>query len=229
LEAFYQEHPDFGRGGFFAVLPTENFCFSWQLEEVEDDQFGYCQQKLAFLQANGYEIGNHTIGHEDLLDVDDDEFVEQLGRAIDAIQALVPEATADIIAMPFGNYPDIKKHKKQRDMLRNGFTYDGRDIQMLGALMVGSEPAYSPVSSEWDPVFISRIQAWDDETKELFPDFLGDATSLDDWFRLFAASPELLYTSDGDPNTITIPDDLPSSLDGTFDESKADGKEVVRY
>lgn len=229
MEAFYQEHPDFGRGGFFAVLPTDNFCFSWQLEETEDDQRGYCKQKLTFLQDNGYEIGNHTKDHEDLLNVSDDEFVAQLGGAIEAIQALVPDAQADIIAMPFGNYPDLDKHKTQRDMLRNGFTYDGRDIKMLGALMVGSNPAESPVSTDWDPVFIARIQAWDDETKALFPESLGDAASIDDWFSNFEASPELLYTSDGDPNTITIPNDLPPSLDGTFDEDKAANKEIVRY
>jgi hypothetical protein len=63
----------------------------------------------------------------------------------------------------------------------------------------------------------------------MFPELLGDAASIDDWFSNFEASPELLYTSDGDPNTITIPNDLPPSLDGTFDEDKAEGKDIVRY
>lgn len=228
MEAFYQAHPDFGRGGFFALLPQDNFCFAWQLEELEEDQLGYCEQKLTFLHENGYELGNHTLDHRDLFDVDNEEFAAQLGGAIEAIQEYVPAATADIIAMPFGNYPK-KGNEEQREMLRNGFTFDGREIQMLGALMVGSNPAESPVSVDWDPIYIARIQAWDDETRELFPDYLGDAMSLDDWFRTFEASPDLLYTSDGDPDTITIPDDLPTILDGTFDEGKAEGKEIVRY
>jgi peptidoglycan/xylan/chitin deacetylase (PgdA/CDA1 family) len=228
MEAFYAEHPDFGRGGFFAVLPPDNFCFAWQLDETEEDQIGHCAEKLQWLVANGYEVGNHTLNHTDLYDVDDETFIAELGGAIDAIQAMAPDATADILAMPYGDYPK-KGHESQRELLRNGFTYEGRDIQILGSLMVGSEPAYSPVSTEWDPIYISRIQAWGRSAQENYPDTLGDSLSLDDWFDSFESDPERLYTSDGDANTITIPNELPASLDGTFDATKAEGKEVIRY
>ncbi len=147
---------------------------------------------------------------------------------IQALQEYDPRVTADIIAMPFGDYPK-KGNESQREMLRNGFTYDGRDYLMLGALMVGSEPTVAPVSTEWDKIYIPRIQAWGRGAQEKFPDALGEAFSLDDWFDIFESEPERLYASDGDPNTITIPEVLPPSLEGTFDEAKAEGKEVIRY
>jgi peptidoglycan/xylan/chitin deacetylase (PgdA/CDA1 family) len=228
MEDFYAAHPDFGRGGFFAVLPTENSCFAWQLEDTEEDQIGHCAEKLQWLVANGYEVGNHTLNHTDLYDVTDDKFAVEIGGAIDAIQKMAPDATADILAIPYGDYPK-KGHEAQREMLRNGFEYKGREIHMLGALMVGSEPAVSPVSTDWDPLYIYRIQAWDKDAQKKDPKNLGDAASLTDWFDLFASDPDRLYTSDGDPNTITIPDQPPSSIAETFDETKADGKEVVRY
>jgi peptidoglycan/xylan/chitin deacetylase (PgdA/CDA1 family) len=225
IEAMYAKHPDFGRGGFFAVIPT--FCFDWGPTTHEDDQTQYCSQKIGWLLDNGYEVGNHTHDHTDLYDVTDEEFAAQVGGAIEALQEYDSRVKADIIAMPFGNYPK-KGHEEQRDMLRNGFTYDGHDYQMLGALMVGANPSVSPVSTDWDPLYIPRIQAWDKDAQKKDKN-LRDATSLTDWFDLFASDPSRLYTSDGDPNTITVPNQVPDSLGDTFDEGKAEGKEIVRY
>jgi hypothetical protein len=79
------------------------------------------------------------------------------------------------------------------------------------------------------PIYIFRIQAWGRSAQKKFPESLGDALSLDDWFDSFASDPERLYTSDGDANTITIPNVLPASLVDTFDATKTEGKEVIRY
>jgi peptidoglycan/xylan/chitin deacetylase (PgdA/CDA1 family) len=229
IEAMYAEHPDFGRGGFFAVIPE--FCFNWEPDNLggaEPDQTGYCAQKISWMLDNGYEVGNHSRDHVSLYDVTDDEFAEQIGGAIQALQEYDPRVTADIIAMPFGDYPK-KGNESQRELLRDGFSYNGEDYLMLGALMVGSEPTVSPVSTEWDKIYIPRIQAWGRGAQEKFPDTLGDALSIDDWFDIFEEEPDRLYTSDGNPSTITIPDTLPVSLQDTFDETKAEGKEVVRY
>lgn len=225
IEAMYKKHPDFGRGGFFAVIP--NFCFDWGPTTSEEDQTKYCAKKIGWLLDNGYEIGNHTHDHKSLYDVTDEEFAAQVGGAIEALQKYDPRVTADIIAMPYGDYPR-KGHEEQRNMLRNGFSYDGHEYRMLGALMVGSNPSVSPVSSDWDPLYIPRIQAWGEGARKKDPQNLGNAASLTDWFNAFAAHPELLYTSDGDPNTVTVPNKFPDAL-GQFDESKAQGKKVVRY
>jgi hypothetical protein len=119
--------------------------------------------------------------------------------------------------MPFGNYPDAELHPDQRSWLREGFTYDGNEIQIVAALMVGANPAVSPFSTEWDPLFIARIQAYDGE--------LGST----EWLDVLAADPSQLYTSDGDVDTITIPSELPPALAGTFAPENAAGKTVIHY
>jgi peptidoglycan/xylan/chitin deacetylase (PgdA/CDA1 family) len=215
LEAFFAEHPDFGRGGFFAVPPST--CFDWTAAGAEPEQTPYCAEKLAWLLENGYEVGNHTYDHADLLDLDDATFQEKVGAGTTLLQAEARGVRADILAMPFGNYPDTEEHPQQREWLRNGFEYDGTTVTFIGALMVGANPAVSPVSTEWDPFFIARIQAYDGE--------FGST----EWLDLLAADPGQLYTSDGNPGTITIPTDLPPALAGTFDEEKAGDTVVIRY
>lgn len=220
MEAFYAEHPDFGRGGFFAALPYA--CFNWQGERTEEDQMDLCPQKVTFLLDNGYEIGNHTVNHADLSDTDNETFVSELGGAFDYWQGLDPRATGDILAMPFGIYPTAGKHDDQRDMLYSGFSWDGKDYRLIGSLMVGANPAPAAVSIEWDAVWIPRIQACDCSE-------IGGGGLTDTWIPFFEGDPELLYTSDGNPDTITIPNELPPSLDGTLDESKLGDRELIRY
>lgn len=214
MELFFSTHPDFGRGAFFAIL---NFnCFA---NPTEPDQWQYCDRKAQWLADNGYEIGNHTIDHQDLLDIGDEEFQRQLGEAWVWIEQNVPKAgqLPSVIAMPYGNYPDRDLHQAQRAMLRDGFMYQGEWHVMEGSLMVGSEPAPSPSSATWDKVWIPRIQAFDDE--------------LARWLPMFENGGVILYTSDGNPDTVTIPDPLPTWLDGTLDLDliAASGKTLVQY
>ncbi len=214
MELFFATHPDFGRGAFFAIL---NFnCFA---NPTDPDQWQYCDHKLQWLADNGYEIGNHTIDHQDLLDISDEEFQRQLGEAWGWIEQNVPKAgqLPSVIAMPYGNYPDQNLHQAQRAMLRDGFMYQGEWHVMEGSLMVGSEPAPSPSSATWDKVWIPRIQAFDDE--------------LARWLPTFENGGVILYTSDGNPDTVTIPDPLPTWLHGTLDLDfiAASGKTLVQY
>lgn len=214
MEMFYRAHPDFGRGGFFSIL---NFnCFAIP---TEPDQMQYCNRKIEWLAENGYEVGNHTIGHEDLLDVTDEEFQYQLGEAWNWIDANVPApgALPSVIAMPYGNYPDRDMHQPQRQMMYEGFEYEGEFYQLEGALMVGAEPAPSPSSAEWDHIWIPRIQAFDDE--------------LERWLPQFENGGVILYTSDGNPDTVTVPDPLSGWLDGALDPDliAASGKTLIQY
>ncbi len=208
LEAMFTEHPDFGRGGHFGVLPFN--CFH---VPDEPDQEPYCHAKLRWLDDHGYSVGNHTAGHTDLRDVDDATFTSTIGDAFDWAKAFAPNSSPDILTLPFGDYPDPKKHPEQLRWLHDGFTYEGRHVQLLGVLMVGGGPAPSPVSVLWDPMKVPRIQA-------------SDAV-LSHWQTYCEANEDLLYTSDGDPDTITVLRDEPPQLQGAFDPDKAAGKQVV--
>lgn len=220
LEAFYQAHPDFGRGGLFGTLPQS--CFFTGVDGTENDQIDLCSQKLNFLLDNGYEVGNHTLTHSGIDDVDDETFKEEVGGAIDALQELDPRVQANIFVVPFGIYPLADKHPEQRDWMQNGFTWNGKDYFLIGSLMVGSNPSPAPVSSDWDSMWIPRIQMCDCTEQ-------GGYGWDDMWKQFVTDNPATLYVSDGDPDTITIPNTLDPTLDGTLDESKAGDKEVIRY
>jgi hypothetical protein len=214
LEGFFQAHPDFGRGGQFAVLPFNCFADGTPLNTIED-----CPDKLRWMAANGYEIVNHTAGHQDMLDITDEEFKFQIGDPIIWLNGIIQGDAnmMDVVVMPFGNYPSKDLHPEQREMMRNGFTYEGHEIQVKAAFMVGANPTESPSSTAYDPIFIARIQAFE--------------ASLDQWFGWLEDGNTIPYVSDGDPLTVTIPDPVPDSLAGQFDPDfiVADGHTLVQY
>ena len=214
MEAFIAIHPDFGRGGFFAVLPSN--CFAMP---AEPDQIPYCEQKLTWLAEHGYEVGNHTMGHQDLLDVTDDVFVDQVGGAARWVSEHVagPGSMGDVIVIPYGNYPDKETRQEQRRMLREGFLFEGQEVRIRAAFMVGAEPSPPPSSTLWDPIFIPRIQTSDEV--------------LDHWFEAFASGSVILYVSDGHPGTVVLPTPLPSQLEAELDPDMIarQGKTLVNY
>lgn len=222
MEAFYAEHPDFGRGGMFGVLP--NSCFYDSVEGMEDDQIDLCSQKITFLIDNGYEVENHSLTHNGIQDIDDETFKEDIAGAIEALKAYDERVEATIFFVPFGMYPDLELHPQQREWMRNGFEWNGEFYQLIGSLMVGSEPAFSPVSTEWDSMWIYRIQMCDCTEQGGF--------GWDDYWRgVVSDDPGMLYVSDGHPDTITAPEDVNTGIYGEVDEARmeAEGKEVVIY
>jgi len=213
LEDFFAAHPDFGHTAVFAVVVNNCFAFP------DADQMPLCEKKLKWLADHGYEIANHTMNHADLLDVTDDEFMHEVGETKLFIDEHVsgPANLGDVLFLPFGNYPDKDDHQDQRAMMRDGFEYKGETIKLAGAMMVGSNPAVSPASVSWDPIWIPRVQCFDE--------------SLEYWFDVFTSGGTVLYVSDGDPNTITVPDPLPGWLPGELDPDLIQewGRDLVQY
>jgi hypothetical protein len=225
MENFFAKHPDFGHTAFFAVIASDSLCFDWQGNDVDSDQEKYCGQKITWLLDHGYEVGNHTVHHTNLNDVSDDTFLSELGGDFEWAKTKDPRAYPDILAMPYGTYPDLKTKTQQRKWLRNGFNYDDVDYKLVGVLNVGSGPTEAPDNVEYDPVFISRIQAFDADAN------VKGGGGFDTWFPDFESRPESLYTSDGNPDTITVPNSLPIDVDGKLDSDKvqSEGKELIRY
>ena len=225
MEDFFAKHPDFGHTAFFAVIGSDSLCFDWQGTRSDADQEPYCGQKITWLLDHGYEVGNHTVHHTNLQDVSDDTFLSEIGGDFEWAKTKDPRAYPDLFAMPYGVYPDKDTKQQQRKWLRNGFTYQGVDYQLIGVLNVGANPSVAPDSTEWDPVWIPRIQAFDEDAK------VKGGGGFDTWFPAFESRPQALYTSDGNPETITVPNTLSIEIDGTLDEAKieSEGKELIRY
>jgi peptidoglycan/xylan/chitin deacetylase (PgdA/CDA1 family) len=205
LEDFYTKHPDFGRGGFFAIMASAPFAWP-----NADDQRPYMREKVQWLVDHGYEIGNHTIDHVNLREISNEEVKAQLAGAVEIMRGYAPKAQMEIIAVPFGVYP-----KGGNTTLFEGFDYQGKHYGFQAALMVGANPGPAPVSKAFDPMWIPRIR--------------GSQAELAKWFDFVEANSGMLYVSDGNPNTITVPQKLAPALSETLDITGPHGKTLVRY
>ncbi len=208
MESFFDAHPDFGRGGLFAVVP--NNCFRYDEEVVT------CEERLTWLAEHGYEIANHTWWHENLHTVTDDEFKEQVGKTKIWIDERVTGRSnlSNVLVLPFGEWP---RSEDQVQMLREGFVYGGQDIVIAGVVEVGGGPSPSPSSGTWSRRAIDRINT-DPETWAY-------------WTGRIESGAVTLFTSDGNPATVTIPDALPEDIAGHWDPewASAYGMRVIRY
>jgi peptidoglycan/xylan/chitin deacetylase (PgdA/CDA1 family) len=214
LEEFFTAHPDFGRGGHFGLLVFNGFA------NPDTSQEPYLEQKVQWMIEHGYEVGNHTWQHTDLTDITTDEFVMTVAEPMiwaDEMMGDVPGNQSRILTLPFGTTPDANLHPDQRQMMREGFTYNGQSFQLAAALLVGAEPSVSPASNLWDPMWIPRIQMFDE--------------SVEFWFGEFENGGMVLYTSDGHADTVVVPYQLPAALEAQLDPAALieTGKMVIQY
>lgn len=209
MELFFRAHPDFGHGGHFAILPDRTFAWS-DTDTNAPSQFQYASQKLEWLLAQGYEIGNHTRDHANLSEISPAEVQTQLAEANIMIHEQAPDAELRVVTLPYGAYPNDGD-----DSVFRGFTYKGQEYSYDAVLLVGANPAVVPWSTEYDPYAIPRIQAFDEE--------------LDKWYTFIEENPGIIFTSDGNPDTVTIPKEVSWALVDTLDESQLGGRELIRY
>jgi peptidoglycan/xylan/chitin deacetylase (PgdA/CDA1 family) len=205
LEDFFTKHPDFGRGGLFSILPLAPFA--WPDGE---DQVPFEKEKVRWLLDHGYEIGDHTVNHAYLNQLSNEEIEKELADAVDMMRDFDARSQMEVIAVPFGAYP---VHGDTTTF--EGFDRNGKHYAFSAALNVGANPGYSPVDSDYDPYWIPRIR--------------GSRDQINQWFSFVEENPGIMYVSDGNPGTVTVPNDLVPSLAGKLDQSKLDGKTLIRY
>ncbi len=178
LEAFIDEHPDFGRAGVFCVLPGA---------DPPNDLFGqpeHRQRKLQYLAGRGYELCNHTLWHALLDRTEAPEIVRQLALTQKAIREAVPNYVVRVFCPPGGAYPD-----DLAPVLEG--TYEGESYQHWAILEVTGGPMTAPGHRDTDFLHVPRIQATPDE--------------LEYWFGHFEENPDERYVSDGDPDRVVFP------------------------
>jgi peptidoglycan/xylan/chitin deacetylase (PgdA/CDA1 family) len=178
LEAFIKEHPDFGRGGTFYVLPGAN------PPNRLFNQPAFEGKKLQFLAANGYEIGNHTLWHANLAKYPEATVRAQVAEAQVWIQRHVPDYKTRTLALPHGVYPSDISWVLRGSAKGTSYSHDA-------VLMVAGGAAPSPYSRSFDPNRLPRIQAVERD--------------LGYWLTYFDKNPQERFVSDGDPNSVTVP------------------------
>lgn len=198
LLSFHTAHPDFELKGIFFVLPgaKEPHKLFGQPE--------YEAQKLKQLVALGFEIGNHTLWHADLAKYGAAVVQEQLARAVEAIQKMVPGYRMRALALPLGDYP-------KDPQLAVAGSYRGISYHNEAILMVSGPAALSPFSIRRDLIHLPRIQVTGKELQRRI--------------AYYGTHPAEVFSSDGNAATVTCP----QSLRSEFNATKFGGLRIITY
>lgn len=164
---------------------------------------------LTWLHEHGFELGNHTLTHPNLGQLPAGEVRHEIATMQRRITEAVPEATVTTMALPLGVHPDDRR-------LALSGNAEGARYRHDAVLLVGSSPAPSPYSTEFDPLGVPRIRSQGPSGK-------GAKFGSTTWLNELAANPRMRYTSDGNPEVIS----LPEGADARIAEDYAD--EVRRY
>ena len=175
------------KASFFPLLyvdPPANILFG---------QPQYAEQKLRDLVRWGYEIGGHTVTHQDLSVATPGQIRKELARSESLLEELIGGGyQIYTLNPPYGEYP------KDESLLTAG-EYEGVFYRYSAVLLAGGSSGPSPFSSKFDPLHIPRITAYPKDT----------VSKLVEHFR---SHPELRFVSDGDPNAVSVPRSLSAKL-----------------
>ncbi len=180
---FSRQHHGFEALAVFYINSPRTF-YPMPREQIDES--------LTWLIEQGFELGNHTHWHADLSSLPDDEVQKVIANTEAMITEAVPGYQLQSLALPFGLWPP------NRELAFAGSWRDASN-QHEAVMLVGAEPAPSPLSHRFDPRMTPRIQATSQE--------------LGRWFGEMEADPQTRYVSDGDPLTVSIPAGQKASVD----------------
>jgi hypothetical protein len=139
-------------------------------------------EAIRFLVDHGFEIANHTLYHEQLDTLSDEGVQKTLAGQVKRIRDVIPTYDGSTMALPFGIWPKNKGLAIQGE-------FDGVRYQHRAVLLVGADPVFSQYDARVDRMALPRVQAIDSEFARWFP-YLETHR----------------YVSDGDPQTVVIPE-----------------------
>ncbi len=155
---------------------------------------------LQWLEDNGFEVANHTQDHLNLSQLAAEDVQRQFVLGNRVIHEHLPDLEIATMALPFGVTPGDPG-------LAVAGSWDGESYAFEGVMLVGAEPAPSPFSQAFDGAAIPRIRSDLDSAVEY-----GSAM----WLDRLADDPSLRFISDGDPATVTVPQDREGELAETY-------------
>ncbi|WP_267243227.1 polysaccharide deacetylase family protein [Streptomyces sp. PR69] len=147
---------------------------------------------LAWLHANGFEIGNHTLNHAKLSALTGGGVQREIAANQKAIADAAPGIRVVSMGLPFGIQPDPAR-------LALAGSHDGVSYRHHGAYLVGANPAPSPYAASFDPVGIPRIRSAGPNAEDAE---FGSSR----WLDKLADGTVRRYTSDGDPERVSYPE-----------------------
>ena len=155
------------------------------------DQEEYNEKILKWLVSHGYDVGNHTMTHPDFTKISADKSLEEVGGVYKILERIIPGKYVNIIAMPFGS-PYKMSHPNFSVMLKGN--YEGLEYTTKSMLRVGWEGEVSPFDVDFEPTFLKRIRAYDNN---------GVDFDIEMNFNILKNT---RYVSDGDKDTVVVLD-----------------------
>lgn len=196
LESFKKKYPDYH--------VTATFFVNGGLFQQDE----YNEKILKWLVDNGYDIGNHTNTHVDFTKVDAARSNEEVGKVYELLDKIIPGKYVNIVALPFGS-PYNLDHDNMTYILNTN--YNNKDYVTKSTLRVGWKAESSPFNADFNPKFLKRIRAYDNNGVEF---------DIEMNFKLLKTS---RYISDGNKDTIVIPTSKEELIGNTYE------KEVIKY
>ncbi len=196
LEDFKKKYPDFN--------VTATFFVNGGLFEQKE----YNDKILRWLVNNGYDIGNHTYSHVNFSNASIDETNKEVGSVYDILDNIIKDKYVNIVALPYGS-PYSFEHENINYILNS--TYNNKTYTTKSLLRVGWTYDSSPFSKDFNPKFLKRIRAYDNNGKDF---------DIEMNFNLLLNN---RYISDGDVDTIVIKSENKDMLKETY------SKKVIEY
>jgi peptidoglycan/xylan/chitin deacetylase (PgdA/CDA1 family) len=199
MERFHESNPDFGtKGVFYVNLANSIFPGAGSLKE-----------RLGYLIERGFEIGNHTKSHINLTTVKDPNIVRsEIGGNQKLMEEIIPGYKFQTFSLPFGAPAgDLMPYVIKGE-------YEGVSYENLAIMEVGWQPTYSPIHNNLRLMSVNRVRA-----SGINP------VQADLGWWLNNLSREEQYISDGNPDTITVPE----SRLGSVDQKKLGNKKLITY
>lgn len=196
LESFKKKYPDYN--------VTATFFINGGLFQQEL----YNEKIIKWLIKNGYDIGNHTYSHVDFTKIDSKKTEEEVGRIYKLLDNIIPNQYINVVALPFGSPYNLDHSNMDYIYLSE---YGGKKYTTKSTLRVGWKAENSPYSIDFNPKFLKRIRAYDNDGREF------------DIQMNFNLLEKTRYISDGNKDTIIIPQNKIDLV------KKIEGKEIIKY
>jgi peptidoglycan/xylan/chitin deacetylase (PgdA/CDA1 family) len=190
LEEFHREHPDFPLEATFFI--NNNTPFG-QPEHVA--------YKLQYIVDKGMDLGNHTNTHVNFSTADASRIQKEIVGVVKMVGEYLPDYEINTLALPFGSRP---KDKELYTYLEQG-SYEGTSYKNIAILNVGWDPDKSPYHQDFNPFAIHRIRA---SEIQKYVQHVG----MYDWLEKFDKGSLTRFVSDGDADTVTVPEDYKEQL-----------------
>lgn len=194
LETFKKKYPDYG--------VTATFFLNSGLFMQEN----YNQEIIDWLIEHGYDIGNHSYNHIDFTTLTPEQSTIEIGKMYSLLEEYT-DKYVPIVALPFGSPYQIT-HPNFPTIIES--TYNEKKYKTKATLRVGWESNVSCFHKEFNPLFLKRIRAYDNNGLDF------------DITMNFEQLKKNRYISDGDIKTVVAPNTLSNLVGKT-------NKKVILY